>query len=106
VYEIVTGVIDFGLSPQQAVEAPRFLTIRKRFPRQGPPTPGRIQYEQGIAGSVIEEMRARGHRLQPIGMKGELVMGYAAVAVVDLELGEVLAGADPRRSHYAGGVRE
>jgi hypothetical protein len=40
-----------------------------------------------------------------MGMKGEVVMGYAAVAVVDLENGEVLAGADPRRSHYAGSVQ-
>jgi gamma-glutamyltranspeptidase len=105
VYEVLTNIIDFGLSPQQAIESPRFLTSRKRFLRDRPPIPVRIWYEQGIVGSVIEQMRERGHRMMPMGMKGEVVMGYAAVAVVDLENGEVLAGADPRRSHYAGSVQ-
>jgi gamma-glutamyltranspeptidase len=105
IYELLAGIIDFGLSPQEAIESPRFLVNRKRFPSDRPPIPGRVQYEQGIEGRVVREMRARGHRLEPIGMKGELVMGYAAVAVVDLANGEVVAGADPRRSHQALGLR-
>jgi hypothetical protein len=32
-------------------------------------------------------------------------MGYAAVALVDLDNGEVIAGADPRRSHQALGLK-
>ncbi|MGH9322987.1 MAG: gamma-glutamyltransferase, partial [Vicinamibacteria bacterium] len=104
VFEILTGIVDFGLGPQEAIEAPRFLLQPKRFPLDRPPLPARIWYEQGIRGSVVSEMRARGHELSPMGGKGELVMGYAAVAVLDREKGEARAGADPRRSHHAAGL--
>jgi gamma-glutamyltranspeptidase/glutathione hydrolase len=105
VYQLITGIIDFGLSPQEAIESPRFLVRRKRFPRDRPPIAGRVQYEQGISGAVIREMRQRGHRFEPIGMKGELCMGFAAVAVIDIKNGAVNAGADPRRSHDAKGLQ-
>jgi gamma-glutamyltranspeptidase/glutathione hydrolase len=105
VYQLITGIIDFGLSPQEAIESPRFLVRRKRFPRDRPPIGGRVQYEQGISGEVIREMRQRGHRFEPMGMKGELSMGFAAVAVIDIENGVVTAGAEPRRSHDAKGLQ-
>ncbi|MEO8359163.1 MAG: gamma-glutamyltransferase [Vicinamibacteria bacterium] len=102
VYQILTGVLDLGLSPQQAVEQPRFLIGRKQFPPRQTPVPSRILYEDVIPRRVVEDMRVLGHRLQPIGLKGELVMGYASVAVRDPKTGEVKGGADPRRSHFAG----
>jgi gamma-glutamyltranspeptidase/glutathione hydrolase len=102
VYQILTGVLDLGLSPQQAVEQPRFLIGRKQFPPRLPPVPSRILYEDVIPRRVVEDMRALGHRLEPIGLKGELVMGYASVAVRDSKRGTVTGGADPRRSHLAG----
>jgi gamma-glutamyltranspeptidase/glutathione hydrolase len=105
VYQLIAGIIDFGLSPQEAIESPRFLVRRKRFPRDGPPIAGRVQYEQSISGAVIQEMRQRGHIFEAIGMKGELSMGFAAVAVVDIDNGVVRAGAEPRRSHDANGLQ-
>lgn len=105
VYQLIAGIIDFGLSPQEAIESPRFLVRRKRFLRDRPAIAGRVQYEQSISGAVIREMRQRGHRFEPMGMKGELSMGFAAVAVVDIENGVVTAGAEPRRSHDAKGLQ-
>lgn len=104
VYQILTGVLDRGLGPQAAVEQPRFLIGRKQFPPRQPPIPSRILYEDVIPRRVVEEMRVYGHRLEPIGLKGELVMGYASVAVRDPKTGQVRGGADPRRSHLAGAV--
>ena len=106
VYQILTGVLDRGLSPQAAVEQPRFLIGRKQFPPRQPPIASRILYEDVIPRRVVEQMRAYGHRLEPIGLKGELVMGYASVAVRDPATGEVRGGADPRRSHAAGGLEK
>ena len=106
VYQILTGVLDRGLSPQQAVEQPRFLIGRKQFPPRQPPVPSRILYEDVISRRVVDQMRGYGHRLEPIGLKGELVMGYASVAVRDPKTGMVKGGADPRRSHQAGGVEQ
>ncbi|MBX7185286.1 MAG: gamma-glutamyltransferase [Vicinamibacteria bacterium] len=104
VYQILTGVLDRGLGPQAAVEQPRFLIGRKQFPPRQPPVPSRILYEDAIPRRVVDEMRAYGHRLEPIGLKGELVMGYASVAVRDPKTGAVKGGADPRRSHVAGAI--
>ena len=104
VYQILTGVLDRGLGPQAAVEQPRFLIGRKQFPPRQPPVPSRILYEDVIPRRVVDEMRAYGHRLEPIGLKGELVMGYASVAVRDPKTGTVKGGADPRRSHLAGAI--
>lgn len=104
VYQILTGVLDRGLGPQAAVEQPRFLIGRKQFPPQKAPIPSRILYEDVIPRRVVEEMRGYGHRLEPIGLKGELVMGYASVAVRDAKTGTVRGGADPRRSHLAAGI--
>lgn len=104
VYQILIGVLDRGLGPQAAVEQPRFLIGRKQFPPRQPPIPSRILYEDVIPRRVVEEMRAYGHRLEPIGLKGELVMGYASVAVRDPKTGMVRGGADPRRSHMAGAI--
>lgn len=106
VYQILTGVLDRGLSPQSAVEQPRFLIGRAQFPPRQPPIASRILYEDVIPRRVVEEMRAYGHRLEPIGLKGELVMGYASVAVRDPGTGEVRGGADPRRSHVAAGLEK
>jgi gamma-glutamyltranspeptidase len=88
------------------VEQPRFLIGRKQFPARQPPIPSRILYEDVIPRRVVDEMRAYGHRLEPIGLKGELVMGYASVAVRDPKTGTVRGGADPRRSHVAGAVEK
>lgn len=104
VYQILTGILDRGLGPQAAVEQPRFLIGRKQFPPRQPPIPSRILYEDLIPRRVVDEMRAYGHRLEPIGLKGELVMGYASVAVRDPKTGTVKGGADPRRSHLAGAI--
>jgi gamma-glutamyltranspeptidase len=94
VYEIVVGVLDHGLGPQEALEQPRFLPGG----RGGP-----IQIEDGFDSETIRRLEGMGHSFRRISMRGELRMGYgAAVLVAD---GRAVAGADPRRSGSAGAVR-
>ena len=101
VYQIVTGVVDFGMGPQQALEQPRFLISGRTA------ADGRreivIQHENGFAPEVIRRLREMGHVLQPISLRGELRMGYGAAVVVDG--GRVRAGGDPRRSGAGGAIR-
>jgi gamma-glutamyltranspeptidase len=99
VYQVVTGVIDQGLGPQQALEQPRFLLTRQ--PGAGGSVI--IQYEAGYAPALIARLRALGHQLQAITFQGELRMGYGAAVMVDG--GQVRAGGDPRRSGAGGAIR-
>jgi gamma-glutamyltranspeptidase / glutathione hydrolase len=87
VYDIILNVVDGHMSAQQAIEAPRMLIgtrtqIEDRFPR-----------------TILDNLEARGHSFQKIGRKGEVMYGYASVAVVDAGKGTVQGGAEPRRSH-------
>jgi gamma-glutamyltranspeptidase/glutathione hydrolase len=89
-YEMVVGIVDHDLGPQQALELPRFLPGG----RDGP-----IQIEDGFAPAAIRQLEALGHQFRRISLRGELRMGYGAAVVVGN--GAVTAGADPRRSGAA-----
>jgi gamma-glutamyltranspeptidase len=106
VFQTLVGVLDYGLSPQQALELPRFLPSQ-RGTNAGPPglMAGRefvIDMEDGFSPDVLRALRAIGHRFNLISLKGELRMGYgAAIAIGGAS---VTAGADPRRSGVAGAI--
>jgi gamma-glutamyltranspeptidase len=99
VYQTLVGVLDFGLTPQQALELPRFLPsgrgagARREFV---------IDMEGGFAPSAMRRLRGMGYVLNVISLEGEPRMGYGAA--VALGRGTVTAGADPRRSGAAGAI--
>jgi gamma-glutamyltranspeptidase/glutathione hydrolase len=101
VYDIILNVIDGRMDAQRAIEAPRFLISRD----PADPAGSRVQIEDRIPRSVLQDLTARGHRFQKIGRKGEVRYGYAAAAVVDVDRREVQGGAEPRRSHAAVAVK-
>lgn len=97
VYDIILNVVDAGMPAQKAMEAPRFLVGRDPIE----PEVGRMQIEDRIPRSVLQDLMARGHRFQKIGRKGEVRYGYAAAVVVETASRQVQGGAEPRRSHAA-----
>jgi gamma-glutamyltranspeptidase len=101
VYQMVAGVVDQGLGPQQALELPRFLVGMET--REAGRRAMVVQMEDGFSPAAIEELRRLGHEIELISRKGELRMGYGAAVMV--ENGRVRVGADPRRSGGAGAVR-
>lgn len=101
VYQIVAGVVDRGLGPQEALEQPRFLV--GEAPVGGGEERPLVQYEDAISPEVLQRLRTMGHRLQPISLRGELRMGYAAAVKVTAP-GRVSAGGDPRRSGAGGAI--
>ncbi|GIW51055.1 MAG: hypothetical protein KatS3mg081_0410 [Gemmatimonadales bacterium] len=106
VYAMVVGIVDYRLSVQEAIELPRFLLVRSGGGGGGTRSAAGVdfivQYEDGLAPSVVQGLRRLGHSLQPISYPGELRMGYAAA--VEAGEGFAVAGADPRRSGVAGAV--
>ena len=101
VYQVVTGVIDYKLGPQQALELPRFLPGSQQGADGQPQSV--LQIEAGYAPAVISKLESLGHRFNLISLPGELRMGYGAAVLI--ERGQVRAGADPRRSGAAGAVK-
>jgi gamma-glutamyltranspeptidase len=93
VYDIIVNVIDSHMDAQHAIEAPRMLIST------------RTQIEDRIPRTILADLEARGHAFQKIGRKGEVRQGYASVVIVDVDKHTVEAGAEPRRSHGAVGIK-
>lgn len=87
----------FGMSPQEAVEAPRFVT--HSFPGSFEPHayhPGRLDVEEPIGREVGEVLAALGHQIQ---WRPALSLNTAGVmAISRREDGLLQGGADPRRA--------
>jgi len=93
----------FGMSVQEAVEAPRFVT--HSFPGSFEPHPyhpGRLDLERGIGEIAGGTLAASGHRVEWLP---DLSIGTAGVCAIaaDRERGVLYGGADPRRAARAMG---
>ena len=99
--QVLLNVIEFGMSPQEAVEAARFETMHligsfdeHRF------QPGLLQIELRL-GAVIGELKLRGHQVE---IKGDYGADSAPTIVTfDPKTRVIQAGADVRRGRYAVG---
>lgn len=99
--QIVTSMLDQGLSVRQAVEAPRWYS----FPGTDPATIEQamvIRAESRIPGETLRELEARGHVLDMQSAWG----GGGAVQLIELDRSSgVLRGAsDPRSGGLALGI--
>jgi gamma-glutamyltranspeptidase/glutathione hydrolase len=93
----------FGMSIQDAIDAPRFVT--HSFPGSFEPHPyypGRLDVERGIGAAAGEALAALGHQVE---WQPDLSINTAGVCaiVADREAGILYGGADPRRAARAMG---
>jgi gamma-glutamyltranspeptidase/glutathione hydrolase len=86
--QVITNVLQFGLTPQQAVEAARFRWYGR----------ARLGVEPGIPAEVRDALSKRGHEVRVQEPSEEF--GGAQVILVT-PTGARIAGADPRREAYA-----
>lgn len=105
IFQGMIGALDFGLSPQQVLELPRFLPGGGGGGRGGGAggTAYSIQMEDGFSPAVIARLRQLGYDVNFVSMRGELREGYGAAVRIDGRT--VTAGADPRRSGSAGAIK-
>jgi gamma-glutamyltranspeptidase/glutathione hydrolase len=92
---LVTRVIDRGLGPQAAVEAPRWLLGRT----WGDATRA-LRLEDRLGASVADTLRARGHDVQIVEGWSDL-MGHAQLIRLDAD--GLAGGSDPRADGAAVG---
>ena len=101
--QVLLNVARFGMSTQDAIEAPRFAT--QSFPNSFEPHeefPGRLAVEDRIPDSVTRELAARGHDVERVAGYTSKMGGVCAIAL-DIESGIMEGGADPRRMSRAMG---
>lgn len=91
--QILTNLIDFGLDPQEAVEAPRWWS----FPGTDPATidtPMELRVEPGMPEQTVQDLENMGHlvaRREP-----GIYDGKVQLIVLDQERGVMMGASDPR----------
>jgi gamma-glutamyltranspeptidase/glutathione hydrolase len=98
--QVLLNIVEFGMNPQEAVEAPRFDTQHyiSSFDNHEF-LAGVLNVESRISPEVISKLEARGHKL-----KVQVPWGTGSaptVIMVDVKSGVISGGADPRRGRYA-----
>jgi gamma-glutamyltranspeptidase/glutathione hydrolase len=98
--QVLLNIVEFGMNPQEAVEAPRFDTQHyvssfddHEF------LPGVLNIESRISEKTTAELQQRGHKIKVQTAWGTL--SSPTVIVYNPQNGVASAGADPRRGRYA-----
>ncbi len=98
--QVLLNVIEFGMNPQEAVEAPRFDTQHyvSSFDNHEF-LAGVLNVESRIPADVIHQLGSRGHKLKIQSAWG--TGSSPTVIIYDVKSGVISGGADPRRGRYA-----
>jgi gamma-glutamyltranspeptidase/glutathione hydrolase len=83
---VLTNVVDFGLDPQAAIDAPRAFA-----------QDGELRLERGIPRAAAEALARRGHKVVPAGKP----LGGGQMIVIDHGRGVLIGGSDPRKDGLA-----
>jgi gamma-glutamyltranspeptidase/glutathione hydrolase len=99
--QVFINIVDFGMDPQQAIEAPRVAT--GSFPSSFWPhtyKPGWLNVEGRIPENIRAELAALGHEIHVWPDYTEAA-GSPCAIVLDSTTGTLMTGADPRRENYS-----
>jgi gamma-glutamyltranspeptidase / glutathione hydrolase len=87
--QVVTGLLDDGLSPQEALDRPRFCLL------EGIPS-GEVALEEGIPVAEMAGLAEMGHHVTPVSGVSRSVFGRGQIIRRDPETGVLCGGSDPR----------
>jgi gamma-glutamyltranspeptidase/glutathione hydrolase len=94
--QVIANILDWGMSPQEAVEAARWTS----FPGTDPanlPNPYEVRIERRYPGSTLLDLRRRGHTVHALPDWG----AGGAAQVIAWEEGICYGGSDPRAEGVA-----
>jgi len=86
--QVLLNLIDFGMNPQQAVDAPRLFISPK----------GEISCEEGIPEEVIRKLKEMGHNIEFETVKAAKrnLFGRSQIILRNPKTGVLCGGSDPR----------
>jgi gamma-glutamyltranspeptidase / glutathione hydrolase len=97
--QLLTGIIDHGLTPTEAVEAPRWRHREDGTESTAPHTCATaLELEARVPAATADGLAARGHAIEHLAAWGG--PGSAVLIQVDAEAGTLAGAADPRRDGY------
>ena len=85
---LITGMVDFGLDPQAALDAPRSMAY-----------PGPVELESALLGETARQLAALGHEVVPTATGH----GGGQAIMIDRARGVLIGGSDPRKDGFAMG---
>lgn len=94
--QILHKLLDLGMDPQSAIEAPRWSHMPGTPPRLE--LPEELRLEDGFAPELIRALREKGHNVSTVDRWS---FGASQVIVRDPTGGAWIGAADPRREGYA-----
>lgn len=97
--QVLVAIADFGMDPQQALEAPRWSSTQpgqeSNYPHGGADA---LTLERGMGEECVRGLEARGHRVNVIP---DLEGPCSVEAIRILDTGMLMAASDPRRDGWA-----
>jgi gamma-glutamyltranspeptidase/glutathione hydrolase len=99
--QVLVNMIDFGMNPQQALDAPRFCIEPQVSLTTGELLPIPIGLEEGISEEVVDKLRGMGHLVTPLRGYQRSLFGRGQIIRRDPKTGVMTAGSDPRADGQA-----
>ncbi|MBE7493024.1 MAG: gamma-glutamyltransferase family protein [Planctomycetes bacterium] len=103
-FQMLVNMLDLGLLPQQALDAPRWQLSGPEFGLGLGDKGGLVLVEEGISPAVLAELARRGHRLQVMEGFQRIHMGGGQIITRDPATGVLCGGSDPRKDGCAVGI--
>ena len=94
---IVTRIVDFGMSPQDAINGPRWL-----YGRTWGVSSNDLKVEGRVSGAVTDALKRRGHPIRVVESYTD-TMGHAGAIQIDPSTGVRRGASDPRGDGLAAG---
>jgi gamma-glutamyltranspeptidase len=99
IYQVLVNILDYGMNPQEAVEAPRWRSYVDGQDANWPHRcPNYLQVESRFRNTTIEGLQRRGHLV--MRSPGWGAIGSVQVIQIDSGRGVYSVGSDPRRDAY------
>ena len=91
--QVISNMVDFGMSPQAALDSPRFsVDVRGG---------GNLLVEEDIDSATLEDLRNRGHKVEVKRGRERMLFGGGQIIARDPKSGVLVAGSEPRKDGLA-----